>query len=304
MPIISTYYKVLSRNISRYGAYLSIEGRAGLFFAFGPGRNTVLQDGNESMKEPEVIISEALTKVLLDLVERQTPGTMTHLTSGKWHICDIFFKAVTPNAVQIEVQANERRIPIDIQINQPVGISAQHEFTKYIFESVVIGTESVLHGTCSGKVLLEMPDKIECMHRRAYSRVSAPGKLKVQVLFWHRGYLDTVAEAPLDNYWQGRMLDLSAGGMQIAVDADQGANFRSGQLVGLQFTPMPHEKPVLLEAQVKHVAPNTEPNQLQIGLEFIGLETSSEGRQKLRRLVEIVHEYDKLNASGGDSSHD
>jgi len=255
------------------------------------------------MNEPEVVVSKALRDVLLDIIEKQARGVMTHLRSGKWHICEILFKAITPNAVQVEVQSNERRIPIDIQINQPVGISVPHEFTNYVFESVVIGTESVLHGTCSGRVLLEMPEKLECMHRRAYSRVCAPGKFKIQVLFWHRGYLHDAGEAPLDNYWQGRMIDLSAGGMQISIDCQQGENFRAGQLVGMQFTPLPHQKPVLVEAQVKHLATNAEPDRLQIGVEFIGLEASSEGRQELRRLIEIVHEYDKLNAGGSDPSH-
>ena len=249
------------------------------------------------MKEPEVLTAEDITKVLLDLIDQKTPGVMTHLTSGKWHVCDVSFKAVTPSAIQIDVQPNEKRMPIDIQINQPVGMSVQQGFTKYIFESVVIGMESVPHGVCGGKVVLELPDRIECMHRRAYSRVSAPANLKIQVLFWHRGYLDDTTEAPLDNYWQGRLLDLSAGGIQIIIDAEQGANFRPGQLVGLQFTPMPHQKPVLLEAQVKHIAPNATSGHVHIGVEFIGLEASGEGRQKLRRLIEIVHEYDKLNHS-------
>ncbi|MBE0535584.1 MAG: PilZ domain-containing protein [Phycisphaerae bacterium] len=247
------------------------------------------------MNEPEVLTAEELTKVVLDLIDQKAAGVMTHLTSGKWHVCDVFFKAVTPSAIQIEVQQNEKRIPIDIQINQPVGISVQHQFNKYIFESVVIGLESVLHGTCSGKVVLELPDKSERMQRRAYARTGAPGKLKVKVLFWHRGYLDDTTEAPLDNYWQGRLLDLSAGGMQIAVDVDQGVNFRPGQLVGLQFTPMPHQKPLLLEAQVKHLASKTDGKEFYIGVEFIGLETSGEGRQKLRRLIDIVHEYDDIN---------
>ncbi len=256
------------------------------------------------MKEPEVLTGQDLTDAIRDFIDKKTAGVMTHLTSGKWHVCDVIFLAVTPSAVQIEIQPNEKKMPVDIQINQPVGMSVQQEFTKHIFESIVIGLESVPHGTCKGKVLLELPDKIECVHRRAFSRVAAPGNLKVQVLFWHRGYLDSATEAPLDNYWQGRLLDLSAGGMQIAISADQGANFRPSQLVGLQFTPLPHQKPVLLEAQVKHLAANAGPEQVHIGVEFIGLEASSEGREKLRRLIEIVQEYEKLNDGGDVAAND
>lgn len=259
------------------------------------------EKARNSMREPEVLIVEDVTKVLHSFVDKQAKGVMTHLTSGKWHVCDVVFLAVTPSAVQIEVQPTPKKMPTDIQIHQPVGLSVQQEFAKYVFESVVIGLESVPHGACSGMVLLEIPDKIECMQRRVYSRVTAPGKLKVQVLFWHRGYMDNTTEAPLDNYWQGQMLDLSAGGMQITIDANQGVNFRPGQLVGLQFTPMPHQKPILLEAQVKHIAPNIKSNRLHLGVEFIGLEASGEGRQKLHRLLEIVRAYDKLNNKTDDT---
>lgn len=247
------------------------------------------------MSEPQVLIQADVVHIIERAIDAGTEAVMSYLAKGKWHICEVVFKTLTASAMHLEVNRQKKLFPVDIEINQPVGISVQHEFSKYIFESVVVGFESSVNESCGGKIILELPDKIECMQRRAYLRVNVPTNLNVKVLFWHRGYMDDTNEAPLDNYWQGCLVDLSAGGLQITVDVEQGANFRAGQLVGLQFTPMSYQKPILLEAQVKHLAENAEGKQLYIGVEFLGLEASEEGRQKLRRIIDVIGEYEKQN---------
>jgi c-di-GMP-binding flagellar brake protein YcgR len=249
------------------------------------------------MSEPQILTNADVTHILQRTIDAGAKGVMSHLAKGKWHICEVVFKTLTPYTVHVEAKRQKKLIPMDMAINQPVGISIQHEFKKYIFETVVVGFESSVNESCGGKIVLELPDQIECMQRRAYSRANVPANLNVKVLFWHRGYMDDRKEAPPDNYWQGRMVDLSAGGLQIAVDVEQGPNFRAGQLVGLQFTPMSHQKPILLEAQVKHLAEKAEGKQLYVGVELLGLEVSGEGRQKLRRIIDIVGEYEKQNAA-------
>ena len=247
------------------------------------------------MKEPEILIAEELRESLQKVVDDGDTGVMSYQTRGKWHVSDVLFKTLTDSAIHVEIKLQERPIPADIQINQPVGISVQHEFNKYVFEAVVIGFESSVNEACGGKIVLELPDRIERMQRRSYTRVAVPKQLNIKVLFWHRGYMDSSTEVPLENYWQGKLIDLSAGGMQIGIDVEHGVNFRAAQLVGLQFTPMSYQKPMLLEAQVKHLAENAEDKKLYVGVEFIGLESSGEGRKKLRRLVSIVDEYERQN---------
>lgn len=251
------------------------------------------------MSEPQLLTNTDVTHILQRIIDAGVEGVMSHLVKGKWHICEVVFKTLTSCMVHVEVKQQKKLIPVDIAINQPVGISVRYEFNKYIFETIVVGFESSVNESCGGKIVLELPDRIECMQRRAYSRANVPTNLNVKVLFWHRGYMDDTKEAPPDNYWQGRMVNLSAGGLQIAVEIEQGPNFRIGQLVGLQFTPMSHQKPILLEAQVKHLAEKAEAKQLYVGVEFLGLEVSGEGRQKLRRMIDVVGEYEKQNAALG-----
>ena len=249
------------------------------------------------MSELQVLTNADVTHILQCVIDAGNEGVMSHLARGKWHICEVVFKTLTPYTIHVEAKRQEKSIPLDLAINQPVGISVRHEFKKYIFEAVVVGFESCVNDSCGGKIVLDLPGKIECMQQRAYLRAAVPTDLNVKALFWHRGYMDDTEEAPPENYWQGRVVDLSAGGLQIAVDVEQGPNFRVGQLVGLQFTPMSHQKPILLEAQVKHLAEKAEGKQLYVGVEFLGLEMSGEGREKLRRIIDIVSEYEKQDTT-------
>ena len=252
-------------------------------------------NGDGHMSEPEILTQQELNYVLTLAVDQKTLGVISFNSNGKWHMANVRLCAMTSENLHVELKPEEKISPINIQINQPVGISCQYEFNKYIFETVVIGFESSVNQTHGGRIVLELPKKIERMQRRAYIRIDVPNDLNIKVLFWHRGYVDDSQEVPLENYWQGKLIDLGAGGMQIEVDLEEGPNFRVGQLIGLQFTPMSYEKPMLLEAQVRHLAETTDKKKLYIGVEFIGLEASSEGHHKLRRLIEIVNEYEQAS---------
>lgn len=206
---------------------------------------------------------------------------------------------MTNTALHARVIPGEKPRSVDIQINQPVGISFQEKFNKYIFESAVMGFESSVNQACGGKIVLECPDQIEMMQRRAYTRVTVPECMNVKVLFWHRGYTDDTSEVPIENYWQGKLVDLSAGGSQIEVDLEKGPNFRVGQLIGLQFTPMSFEKPILLEGHIRHIAETSDGSKMYLGIEFLGLEASAQGREKLHQLTGVVAEYEKLATETG-----
>lgn len=152
----------------------------------------------------------------------------------------------------------------------------------------------------SAKLLLAAPEKIEKMFRRADLRVKTPEFLNVKVMFWHRGYADDSEIVPAEDYWQGKLGDLSLGGARIYVDREQESNLRVDQLVGLQFTPMPYHQPILLEGHIKHLT-QTDDQTLCLGIHFLGLEISSKGREKLGKLVEAVSQYHKANQQNGDS---
>jgi len=100
------------------------------------------------------------------------------------------------------------------------------------------------------------------------------------------------------DYYEGRLVDISAGGAQIAVDAAQKPELRKGKFIGLTFTPMPYERPLIFGAQIRNILPTADSHSICLGLQIVGLEASSEGRQILERLCNVVERYFQINQSG------
>jgi hypothetical protein len=100
---------------------------------------------------------------------------------------------------------------------------------------------------------------------------------------------------PLENYWTGHLTNFSAGGVQIGVNLDQAPHFSVGQLVGLQFTPKPYDKPILIEGQIKHIQEMADRNKVYLGVHALGLEANSGGRRTLKRIMRVVKEYEEIN---------
>jgi hypothetical protein len=208
--------------------------------------------------------------------------------------------------------------PLNIQVNQPVGISLKYGYGKFIFETTVVAIQPSSDPTSGGTIALMVPERIELVQRRSYFRVDVPSSLKVNVMLWHRRYTDEMSETlasaerveagqqietqtsdsrrlPQGSYWQGKLTDISAGGVQIVVDTGQKPDFKRGQFIGLRFTPMPYEMPLMFDAQIRNILPTAGEKSICLGLRIVGLEASSEGRQVLQRLCNVAEHYYQIN---------
>jgi len=251
------------------------------------------------MSESIVLTGNDVVDVISEAVSDKASACMSHLTKGKWHTNEVFFCGLTDITLHVRIDEGDSSNPVEIVVDQPVGISLLQGFAKYIFEVPVVGFEPSVNNGQGGTIVLNKPEMLERMKRRAYSRVSLPDELHVKTLFWHRGYTDGSNEAPLENYWQGDLMDLSAGGLRILIDHQQVKNFRVGQIVGLQFTPMPYEKPIIVEGLVKRFGDGFDEETSFVGIEFLGLEAAGEGREKLHRIIDTINEYERASTRGG-----
>ena len=245
------------------------------------------------MAETEVLDQQGVTEVLAAVRSDGIECTMSYLAKGRWNVVNVRICGISRLTLQLELVNGLDSEEMAIDIDQPVGLVFYHELSKYMFETSVMGFESGINEGQNGWLIVRFPDSCEHMHRRVYERVAVPESLKVEVLFWHRGYTDGQCGVPLDNYWQGSLFDLSAGGLMLTVGDKFNADYRDGQLVGLQFTPLPYEKPLLVEGQIKHIAAGDEDGEMHLGVEFVGLEACAEGRDKLGRIAETLEVYAK-----------
>jgi c-di-GMP-binding flagellar brake protein YcgR len=243
------------------------------------------------MSQAELLTTQQQETFLRQAVEEGLCGTLSSLHDGKWNVFDVLISTVDEAGIHLHVMS-ENAENIDLKKDQPVGICIQKEFQKYIFESCISMAQTAAP---AAKIILELPDNIQKMQRRAYERQPIPAELNVKATFWHRGYMHGSKQAPHEDYWQGKLENLSAGGAMIRVGSDQGDAFSTGQLVGVQFTPMSYQKPLLLEGHVRHLHPLTDKEGLTVGVEFLGLEASTDGHNLLHRLLDVIAAYEKLN---------
>jgi hypothetical protein len=305
------------------------------------------------MNEVAMLSRAEPREILRTVIEKKTPAVLSFLSRGKWHVAKVLLTNLGANGLDIRLaprktdsstvlsslskdnspfcfrkkaggqKADEMTIPkpspINIQVNQPVGISLKYGYGKLIFETTVVALQPSSDPTSGGTIALMVPERIELVQRRSYFRVDVPSSLKVNVMLWHRRYTDEMPETqqietqtsdsrrlPKECYWQGKLTDISAGGVQIVVDTGQksaqgeispkgGPDFKRGQFVGLRFTPMPYEMPLMFDAQIRNILPTAGEKSICLGLRIVGLEASPEGRQVLQRLCNVAEHYYQIN---------
>lgn len=243
------------------------------------------------MANAELLKKDQIEQFLSQSAQNALCGTLTVLCEGKWRILDVVISRLSDAGLHLII-SGQPCLPTAFKPEQPVGLCFQQDFYKYLFESKIEHTSG---DSNTGQIVVERPEKIEKMPRRAFERQLVPAGLNVRAMFWHRGYLNDADRTPQEDYWQGKLENLSAGGAMIRVAAEQREFFSIGQLVGVQFTPMSYQKPLLLEGHVRHLKPQSDSENLLVGVEFLGLEASPEGRDVLHRLLDVIDEYEKLN---------
>ena len=255
--------------------------------------------------------------VLQAAIDEKIPAIMSYLSRNKWHVAKVLLIDLGEDHLKVESNStSDRKRPINIQMGQPVGISFKYEYGKFVFDAAVQGLEPSsgpeAHRERGGTVVLSVPDKIEVIQRRSYFRVNVPESLKVKVLLWHRsGSLKEQhslheAAGEMKNCCYARLIDISAGGAQVAMpkpDDASGIDFKKGQFVGVRFTPVPYETPVMLSAQIRNILPTADGKSASLGLQIVGLEASPEGREILTRLTGIVEKYYQMNRSEAGRRH-
>jgi hypothetical protein len=248
--------------------------------------------------------------VLQTVVDSQASAIMSYLSKDKWHVAKVLMKALASDRLLVEgCHSSNKPHPINIRLEQPVGVNFKHAYGKFVFDTTVVGLEPSTDASSGGTIVLALPHRIGVVQRRSYFRVSVPESLRVNVVLWHRTSNHGSKKDMAHKYYEGRLTDISAGGAQLVVpltgrspgDAAvaKEADFHKGQFVGMRFTPMPYETPLMFNAQIRNVLPTADHQGLCLGLQIVGLEASDEGRQTLSRLAAVVDRYYQINQADG-----
>lgn len=254
--------------------------------------------------------------ILMMVVRDQSPAIMSYLSKDKWHVAKVVMKDLRNGRLYVEnCHACGKPHPINVQIDQPVGVNFKHAYGKFVFDTTVVSLEPSCDPAAGGTIVLAEPQRVGVIQRRSYFRVNVPRSLRVKVVLWHRtGH--RIQNDRTHTYSEGTLMDISAGGAQVIVPRKDAkscvatagsaggageSEFRKGQFLGVRFTPMPYETPLIFSTQVRSVLPTADQVNLCLGLQIVGLEASEEGRQVLSRLAQVVDCYHQINQSEGHS---
>ena len=163
---------------------------------------------------------------------------------------------------------------------------------------MIVGFKPSSNPRGGGVIELKVPGQIELISRRSYFRVEVPKSLKVEAVLRHCNDKNNYSSSSVGKSFCGRVVDISAGGVQIVIDASDENEFRKGQYIKIKFTPMPYEAPLSFNAQIRTIFPTANAKNLCLGAQIVGLEASSEGKTVLQRLCQVVERYYRMNQVG------
>ena len=219
-------------------------------------------------------------KLLQAVVDKTIAVFMSYLSGGRWHVAKVFLTGIVDESFYLEVSSQKRGCPIEIHNEQTVGMSFKivvgSGYNNFVFGTRVVGFEKSAN-TGVTKIVLAIPEEIEIVQKRSYFRITVPDSLSVDVELWHRSYVGgdsktVIAEACQG--WRGKLVDISAGGMQVAVETSQGPELKRGQFVGVRFTPLHYETVLTFNAYIGSVSPTANGENVCFGLQMVGLEAS------------------------------
>lgn len=240
-------------------------------------------------------------KLLQSVIEEEIPAIMSYLSKGKWHVAKILMQKLGASQLHVKVLQGDRPHPVNIKLNQPVGVSLKYRYGKIVFDTTVSAFEQSPSGQAG--IVLVVPPKVEIIQRRSYFRVNVPASLKVNVVLWHRRHDDSGKSLTPEKYWQSRLIDISAGGLQLAIENSTKPDFRKGQFITMRFTPLPYQQPIMFNCQIRNILKTADGNGSCLGMQIVGLEASTEGQEILQKLVSVVEQYFQINQSSA-KQHD
>jgi len=232
---------------------------------------------------------------LLQAATRRAPVVLNARIDDRWIIRKSRFRGVDRERgrLLIEYPSQPEHGQAEIDIGQCVGLSFRRGHKKCVFEAQVIGQDrSVPEGKCPVLTLsLCWPDRIQELQRRLYCRAKVPPRLSIPVDICPQSTRS--AQAASGVACRGLMLDLSAGGMNIALPAEKRIRLKPGDTVTCTFALEPGQTPQEISGRLRHCEP-APGGHLRVGLQFLGLEASAEGCQTLQRIGRAANRFRKM----------
>ena len=248
------------------------------------------------MKPLLAVDTQKKNDILAHAIDRGQFCVVTSREDGAWRSAKTkFVKAEdAPDRLFIEAVDAGGDHALSYLSGELVGVNFRRGHRKCLFATTVLGTTSIEGADESlvNVVELDWPESMQEMQRRAFQRAVPTGH-HVSVRFWEGGIAGRKeAEHESRGIRTGTLVDLSAGGMRI-LSADVAPDtFEDGDTIGFSFRPKSRGETIVIDGVFRHLQLTVD-GLASIGIQFIGLECTPEGRDLLAVLADVVAEYNR-----------
>ncbi len=224
------------------------------------------------------------------------PIIISYAVDNCWHWLRAQITRIEVDIFEVKIVPFKKTVDLKIEPNQNIGVSFKHGYgvshDSFLFDTKVLAvkTSSAVDG--GFRLVLDAPKQMEKVQKRSYWRVAVPSDTDVTVEMWHRGKSN--ADPDKRTYLSGKLLDLSAGGLAVAIEPELEKTFKKRQLIGVRFVPFPHETELTFTVAIKSIMPTADAQSVCLGMQIAGLEASCQGRMVLQRICGVISQYEKM----------
>ncbi len=239
-------------------------------------------------------------EVLMECADRRCPVVLSHRLDSGWATYKSRILAVDSAGKYLILEQpmpETGQAPPELAIGEKIGVSFRrgHKKCMCCVEVAKIIQFDLEDGVVVPAFEVPWPEKLQEMQRRMYFRAAVPAGRRIEVCLWEGGAMDRAADdLKATPHHSGMLQDISAGGCRVLVDAVRDPCLQEGDTVGLQFQPDPRSEPLLLDAMFRHSEPMSS-SRISLGFQFVGLETTLEGRRMLQALSRVVSAFLRID---------
>lgn len=240
------------------------------------------------MVTPATTTGRRHEQILRGALEKKPLVVLTHQSEFGWRAYKAKMESPGGEEAPIQIRALLPRTSEPVHWPQPgdtVGVTFRTSHKKSMFSTTI---ERVDWENDHVVFVVPRPNHLQQLQRRVYERVKPPRNEVVAVRFWCDSIPDQAGEER--NVRFGQLVDISAGGMRIRVADVTGIAMQ--QSYKCVFSPRTGAPTLLLDAVLRHHEA-ADQNRASLGFQFIGLETTAEGRRSLERLARVVSQYQR-----------
>jgi c-di-GMP-binding flagellar brake protein YcgR len=195
--------------------------------------------------------------------------------------------------VILEYPGEFDRCPPEIVNGQSVCVSFRHGHKKCFFSAMAVGPCRFSLGAEMDMpaLRLQWPSSMHELQRRLYNRSPVPEGLEIAVTLWSTA--GSEPDGPRIHH--GTLVDLSAGGVSVTLPSNEDPGWPGDAPVICSFASVPDGAPIQASTRLRH-RHEAEGRGVQLGLQFVGLAASAQGRAILDRVIRLAARFHRARA--------